>query len=148
MALRLSTRINKFIICLPCAWTTLLIGCVLDQTSCFTTGVQDVKPTVHSFPYAIHFVVLSRKILSLCNLHAHCWKVPVWVVCDGSDLQQSILLSAFCDRKSGWVTRSNVRLLGHWSYKQVEEYAVHVRKEHLSISRIPGHEVWKFILLL
>jgi hypothetical protein len=36
-----------------------------------------------------------------------------------------------------------VKLLGHWSYKQAEEYAVNVRKEHLSISRIPGCEVWK-----
>ncbi|XP_021918233.1 protein zwilch homolog isoform X2 [Zootermopsis nevadensis] len=86
-------------------------------------------------------VIKARKILSLCNLHTHHWKVPIWVVCDGSDYQQSILLSTFCDRKSGWVTRNSVKLLGHWSYTQAEEYAVNVRKEHLSISRIPGCEV-------
>jgi hypothetical protein len=73
--------------------------------------------------------------------------MPVWVVCDASDLQQSILLSTFCDRTSGWVTRNVVKLLGHWSYKQAEEYAVNMRKEHLSMSRISGCEVWKFILL-
>jgi hypothetical protein len=60
--------------------------------------------------------------------------VPAWVVCDGSDPQQSFLLSIFHNRKSGWVTRNIVRLLGHWSYKQAEEYAVKMKKEHLSLA--------------
>lgn len=86
-------------------------------------------------------VIKARKILSLCNLYAQCQKVPAWVVCDASDPRQTILLSTLRDRKSGWVTRSIVRFLGHWSYKQAEEYAVKVRKEHLSIAKIPGCEV-------
>ncbi|XP_023703550.1 uncharacterized protein LOC111862411, partial [Cryptotermes secundus] len=86
-------------------------------------------------------VIKARKILSLCNLYAQYQKVPVWVVCDGSDPRQTILLSSFHDRKSGWVTRNMVRLLGHWSYKQAEEYAVKAREEHLSITKISGCEV-------
>lgn len=117
-----------------CSWSNIIQFC---------REIAEWKPIV----IPINCVCVCRKVLSLCNLRAHHWKVPVWVVCDGSDPQQSILLSTFCDRKSGCVTRSTVKLLGHWSYKQAEEYAVNVRKEHLSMSRIPGCEVWKFILL-
>ena len=88
-----------------------------------------------------HCVFVYRKILSLCSLHLQCWKVPTWVVCDGSDPQQSVLLSIFHNRKSGWVTRNIVRLLGHWSSKQAEECAVNMKKEHLSLAKIPGCEV-------
>jgi hypothetical protein len=84
---------------------------------------------------------VCRRILGLWNLCAQYKEVPVWVICDGSDPGQTILLSTFHDRKSGWVTRNFVRSLGNWSYKQAEEYAVKVRKEHLSMAKIVGHEV-------
>jgi hypothetical protein len=67
--------------------------------------------------------------------------VPAWVVCDGSDPQQSVLLSIFHNRKSGWVTRNIVRLLGYWSYKEAEEYAINMKRDHLSLAKIPGCEV-------
>jgi hypothetical protein len=114
------------------------VKCVPQSNSdlCYETAICETY--IKSF---FHFVFVCMNILGSCSLRLRCWKVPAWVVSDGSDPQQTVLLSIFHNRKSGWVTRNIVRQLGHWGYKQAEEYAVNMKTEHLSLAKIPGCEV-------
>ncbi|KAJ9595882.1 hypothetical protein L9F63_012941, partial [Diploptera punctata] len=86
-------------------------------------------------------VAKARSMLSLCNLHVQSWMVPVWVVCDGADSQQTVLLSSLCVKKTGWVTSSIVQLLPTCSYKEVLTHVKRVKMEHHAKSRMSEDKV-------
>ncbi|XP_069701430.1 protein zwilch homolog isoform X2 [Periplaneta americana] len=83
----------------------------------------------------------TRSILFMCGRTVSNWKTPIYVLGDASDVDKTVLMSRFNDKKNGWVTRSVVRMLGHWSYKQAEAYVADIIKEHVDVSKMPKQKV-------
>ena len=65
----------------------------------------------------------------------------MWVVCDGADPHQTVLLSSLREKESGWVTSSAVRFLGQCSYNEAMTWAEKIKLEHLAKSRMSEHKV-------
>lgn len=83
----------------------------------------------------------ARSILFRCGLESGYWSAPLYVLCDASDIQKTVLMSRFSDEKNGWATSSVVRLLGHWSYEQVKSYVADMIEEHVAASKMSKQKV-------